>query len=413
MKKVCILGNFSGRNAGDAAILCGLLEDVSALYDDLLYLVPTINPGFVSRNFPGYNVKPVSLMPWKLSVKILGLPIVTSTLGADLILVTDAILFDRKLFNPIHNYLLTLSCVLPLARKRRIPVILYNMSLGPVRTPFGRKRLGRILDCADLIIVRDTVSEDLAKSYGGLEGKLHMGADCALNVVPSSEERLQEIIRREGIFSGSRPWVGFNINSYIDAFVRGTGEGIGREVFLRIMRGVIDTTIETMDVHAILVITQPMDLGIAGELLQGLKNRDRVKLISNREYSHNDIAKVLSRVEIFIGMRTHSLILSTAVGTPVAGIVAYPKNRGYLRSIGMGDQLIEFSDFSEENLWRLVEETWRERQRIRERLVPVIEREKAKARNSAGLLKPYIARNPKSQIPNSTQAPITKKQVPT
>ena len=84
MKKICVLGNFSGRNAGDAAILGGLLEDVSSRYPDTLFTVPTINTGFVRRAFSRYRVKPVSLMPWNLSLKILGLPVFTSTLGAGL-----------------------------------------------------------------------------------------------------------------------------------------------------------------------------------------------------------------------------------------------------------------------------------------------------------------------------------------
>ncbi|MDD5556031.1 MAG: polysaccharide pyruvyl transferase family protein [bacterium] len=391
MKKVCVLGNFSGRNAGDAAILGGLLEDVSAVSRDLRYLVPTIKPSFVSRTFARFPVEPVSLMPWRLSLKIFGLPVLAATLGADLVLVTDAILFDRGLFNPLHNYLLTLSLVLPLARRRGVPVVLYNMSLGPVRTPRGERCLRRILDCADLVITRDTESLDLARRLGVPPERLREGADCALNVVPSGAARLEEIRRREGILSGGRPAVGFNVNAYIDAFVRAEGARLDRGDFLRVMAAVIDRAVGAFGAEAVLVITQPMDLGIAAELLGRLRERGRVRLVSNRDWSHADLAAVLSRLEIFTGMRTHSLILATAVGTPVAGIAAYPKNRGYLRSIGMGGQLIELADFTEENLWRLVERTWRERAALRERLVPAVEREKAKARRSAALLRPYLA----------------------
>ena len=66
MKKICVLGNFSGRNAGDAAILGGLLEDVSSRHPDTLFAVPTINPGFVRRAYARYRVKPVGLLPWKI-----------------------------------------------------------------------------------------------------------------------------------------------------------------------------------------------------------------------------------------------------------------------------------------------------------------------------------------------------------
>ena len=47
MKTIAVLGSNSGRNAGDAAILGNLLRDISALYPDVLFKVPTTHPGFV------------------------------------------------------------------------------------------------------------------------------------------------------------------------------------------------------------------------------------------------------------------------------------------------------------------------------------------------------------------------------
>jgi polysaccharide pyruvyl transferase WcaK-like protein len=392
MKKICVLGNFSGRNMGDAAILGGLLEDVSALYPETLFIVPTIKPSFVKRAYSRYNVRPVSLMPWNLSLKILGVPVFTSTLRSDIILVTDAILFDRRLYDPTHNYLLTLSYALPLAHRRGIPIILYNMSLGPVKTRRGTDCLRRVLSCCDLIITRDAESQDLARRLGVEEERLRLGADCALNVVPSGNERLSQIMRRECFWTDEKPIVGFNINSYLDTDVRAGGKGIDRDYVLRVMSAVIDRTISTYDVNVLLIITQPMDIAISMQLMSRVTHSERIKSISNREYSHGDFAKVLSRCAIVTAMRTHCLILASAMGTPVAGIVSYPKNRGYLRSIDMGDQLLEFDAFTEENLWRLVERTWRDREELRRRLRPAIEREKAKARKSADLLRPYITR---------------------
>jgi len=265
------------------------------------------------------------------------------------------------------------------------------MSLGPVRTKRGTECLARILRCADLVIVRDGESAGLLTRLGEYGDKLRFGADCALNVVPSAGARLEEILRRVPALAGERPLIGFNINSYLDAFVRPGREGIARREFVSIVAAVIDRAVEEFGADALMVITQVMDLGIASELVARVRHRERLTLVSNEQFSHADIAAVLSKLAIFVGMRTHSLILSTAVGTPVAGIVAYPKNRGYLRSIGMGDQLIEFDDFSEENLWRLVERTWRERGALRERLLPAIAREKERARGSAELLRPYLA----------------------
>ncbi len=58
VKKICVLGNFSGRNAGDAAIL-GSPRGCPSRHPDTLFAVPTINPGFVRRAHARYRVKPV------------------------------------------------------------------------------------------------------------------------------------------------------------------------------------------------------------------------------------------------------------------------------------------------------------------------------------------------------------------
>jgi len=392
VKKICVLGNFSGRNAGDAAILGGLLEDVSSRHPDTLFAVPTINPGFVRRAYARYRVKPVGLLPWNLSVKILGVPVFAATLSADLVLVTDAILFDRRLYDPTHNYLFTLSLALPLARRRGVPLVLYNMSLGPVKTPAGERLLARILRAADLVVTRDADSHDLARRLGPFEDKLRLGADCALNVVPSDDARLAELARRTGILSGGRPAIGFNINRYLDTDVTPPGrKGIDRGAFVRAAAAVVDRAIDSFGVDVLLVVTQPMDLEITEELRRSLARPERAAIISNRDLSHNDIAKILSRLEMLIALRTHCLILATAMGTPVGCVVSYPKNRGYMRSIDMGDQILEFDGFSERRLWELTERTWVRRDELRARLVPAIAREKARARESAELLAPFLA----------------------
>ena len=158
VKKICVIGNYSGRNAGDAALLGGLLEDITSRYDNVIFKIPTISPDFVREQYADYPVEPVSLMPWNFSLKIFGLPIFKTVLSSDLVLITDAILFDLRLFNPLFNYLSTMSLVLPMAKKRGIPVVLYNVSLGPVSRNAGKVCMRRVLNSSENIIVRDEES---------------------------------------------------------------------------------------------------------------------------------------------------------------------------------------------------------------------------------------------------------------
>src|SRR5687768_11962355 len=86
--RITVLGNFSGRNAGDAAILGALINDVSRLYPHAEFIVPTTSPSFVRKNYPDRSVKPISLLPWTLNLKIFGLSALRAVLGCDLLLVT-------------------------------------------------------------------------------------------------------------------------------------------------------------------------------------------------------------------------------------------------------------------------------------------------------------------------------------
>ncbi len=390
MKRVCVIGNFSGRNAGDAAILGGVLNDIDARYSDIQYDVPTINKAFVKRSYSEHNVTPVGMMPWNLSLKIAGIPIFRSALRSDLILVTDAILFDLKLFNPLFNYLSTMAFVLPLAARRGIPVVLYNVSLGPVTTRSGAWCMQRVVDAAKDIIVRDPPSKDVLQQIGRSERNAVTGADCALNVVPSDSERVKQIASERG-FDSCKPYVTFNVNSYLDVFVRGERQAIDRAEYCKLMGRVIDQTRSDLRAATVMVCTQPMDLGIVEEVLSHVADRDKVPLVTNRDYSYQDVAGVLAGAQLHVGMRTHSLILATASATPVIGIIATPKNRGYMMSIKQDAQMMEFPQLTHESMMDLIRSTWERRETLSVELADIVAVEKAKAAHSADLLKPYLS----------------------
>ena len=62
-----------------------------------------------------------------------------------------------------------------------------------------------------------------------------------------------------------------------------------------------------------------------------------------------------------------------------------------MKSIEQDKRMIEFGqDFTEENLFGLIHQTFQERDSIRAELLPVIEREKEKASKSASYLVEYF-----------------------
>ncbi len=383
--RFCVIGNFSGRNAGDAAALGGGREDLSARVTRAGFDVATNKTANVRRSYPGYRVNPVGLLPWNLSVKIFGLPLWRCLRRADMVLVTDAILFDLRLFNPLFNYLSTMALALPWARRRGIPVVLYNVSLGPVTTRAGRWCLERVLNAATSIILRDEESFELLDRLGRSRRGAVRGADCALNVRPAPPQTAEAMLREGGV-PADGPLVTFNVNSYLNVFVRGSGAPLNAEAFASIVAGAADDLVESRGVRIAFVVTQPMDLDLTHAVLARVKHRDRVGMVSNVRHGYRDLAAVFAQAELHLGMRTHSLILASAVGTPVVGIMATPKNRGYMRSIEQHEWMIEFDQFDRARLVERLQAAWDRRKDLRAALEPIVAREQTLARQAAQLL---------------------------
>jgi polysaccharide pyruvyl transferase WcaK-like protein len=385
MKKVTLIGSFSGRNAGDIAILANILDDFSEVRSDIEWQIPTLKPSFVTSHYGHHNVKPMGMMPWHLSLKALGLATYRSMTNTDMVLITDNALFDRKLYNPLVNTMFSVALMAPLCKKRNIPIVFYNASVGPIDTDKGRKLLQQILDASKLVTLRDKKTQEIFEDLKLKSPEIHLLADSAINTRPSSSARLDEIIRKEKLFpSGTAGTISFNVNSYIDNWSN-TGK-LTREEFCKIIASSIDAVIEKLGVDVLLTVTQVMDVKITNECLQHVRNKDKVRMITNEEYTCNDIVGILEKVDTHIGLRTHSLIFCAAINTPMISINSYPKNAGFMRSIQQDDWMIEFDQLNVEHITDTICRSWENRDKRREELRPITAAEKDKAKQAVVLV---------------------------
>lgn len=391
MKKVTLIGSFSGRNAGDAAILGNLLDDFAEVRSDIEFLVPTIKPGYVKKQFGHHNVRAMGMMPWHGSLKALGLANYVGMTQTDMVLITDNALFDRKLYNPLINTLWSVALFAPMSKKKNIPIVFYNASVGPIDTEVGKEALQKVLDATELVTLRDQKTAELFEELQLRSPEVHLKADCAINTAPTSGARLDEIIRKENLFTNPKGTISFNVNAYIDNWSN-TGK-LTREDFCKIIAASIDAVIEELGVEVLLVVTQVMDLKITNECLQYVKNRADVRLLTNEVYDYHDIVGVLDKVDSHVGLRTHSLIFCASVNTPMVSINSYPKNAGFMRSIGQDDWMIEFDGLSKEGIAGMMIRSWQEREQRKASMTPITDREKTKAKESVQLVNKLLDKN--------------------
>jgi len=379
---ITILGSFSGRNAGDAAILASTISNIKDLAPETRFEVPTLNPGFISQNYPSSYVRPVSILPWNLSLKLLGLPTLMSIRRTDLSLITDAILYDVGLYNLAFNNLFGLASIVAYAKRLSKPIFGLNCGVGPVSTKMGKRLLKYICDNNEFIIVRDEYSRCLLKNVGVSKPSIIVGADSAFNNKPTEAPRINEILSENEI-DKSRGLIGFNITKYIDTWIAKGEERIDKQFFQKTIAKVVDRLVEDLGVDVVFVVTQPMDAGTVEETFKKIKNQEHVKILGRSgNYTNHELMGVLGKMDLFIGMRYHSLILSSAMNVPIVGIAYTPKVKSLLEQIAQSERVIDFQDFDVEKLCLLAKSAWDQREEIRKEIEPKIKELKTKAHQS-------------------------------
>ena len=385
LKSVTLLGSSSGRNAGDAALMSGIMDPVDeACGERLLYEIPTINKAFVSRTYRN-RTRPVGMMPWNLSVKMLGLPTYQSILRTDYTLIFDAILFDRSLYNPLFNFLSTLAVLLPRARRKGKRMACFNVGAGPVDTEAGRRMLREVAELMDFITVRDEESISIFRDVGVRNPNIVLAADAAVNVQPVESNRALEIIKMSGL-DPARPILAVNVNRYLDTWARPRREPIGKEQFLDTFSKSLNFVAGETGAQVLLVATQHHDVSITRELLGCLDSSVAGAWIGNIDYNHYELKGVMGACSLLFAMRLHASILGASAGTPVLGLAYQPKVEFFYNSLGLRDQCIGFDRFTPDDLSRHLLAGWRDREQIREVLRSRIPELQSDARIAADVL---------------------------
>ncbi|MDP3479974.1 MAG: polysaccharide pyruvyl transferase family protein [Desulfoprunum sp.] len=377
INSVCLLGSAGGRNAGDAALISGIMGAIDLrLQRKLLYRIPTPFPQFVKKTYLDNQVEAINIMPWTGSLKLFGLPTLKAIKQSDLSLVFDAVLFDRSLYNPMFNFLSSLSFLLPAAKKAGRKVGLFNCGIGPITTKMGEKMLKRVCDSCDFITIREAGSAEILKRIGVSEDRYIVTADAALNAPAVGEEELARIFREIGL-DPRQDILAINVNKYLDTWTNHGKAKLDVKAFLDILAGAIDQLNLSVQPPILLVSTYHGDIPITMELQKRLRVPQKVVVVDNKRYDHYQIKGILSKVSLLFAMRLHALILASSTGTPIAGLVYKPKVKHYFEQLGIVEACTTFADFNSEHLSQFLLENWNNRHATREilaREIPLLQK---------------------------------------
>jgi len=395
--RITHLGNNSGRNLGDMAIMSSIMESLSKRMPNAEFYVPTIKPEWVRKHYgERYNVRAVNVMPWTLSLRLLGLPTLSCLAKSDVALICDGIIFGKKLFNPAFNYLITLVFLVPLARLLGCKMVCYSTGIGPFQNTISRLFAKWTINGCDLVMMRERDSEQLTKDIGVTQ-PVELTGDAAF-INPVSDDKVAVSIMRELGLEPEKPTMAINATAYLDTWLNPNERLSDPKGLLKtIAEGVKRAQEQVGDTfQPLIVCTHPMDEATCRELAALCDG----KVLTNSKYLSHDIQAVIRRCGILVGMRFHSIVLASSVETPVVGLIYAPKVRGYLKLLKCEEYSLELASLTPEYLGRKLAEAWNARKELQERQRPIIGDLKEGAEHAADLLCSRYFGSPRERASN-------------
>lgn len=308
MAEILVFGYYGFHNAGDEAILAGMLQALRELAPDLSI---TVVSGTAAETRAMHGVKAVSRGAVRQIWQAIG--------RADLVICGGGSLLQDVTSSRSLTYYLGLVA---LAKARSKPVLFYAQGIGPISGVVGRSLIPLIVNTVDAITVRDRESAETLRRLGVRRPPVTVTADPALGLGPTDPGRGAELLAAAGV-DLSRPVIGVSVRPWkqwerqlepvlaraLDALIQETGAQVA---FLPMQQ-------QSTDTEAANVVTRLMK---------------EPAVVLEGPYSHEQLQTLIARCDLLIGMRYHALVFAAMNGVPLVGLSYDPKNDAFLRMIG-------------------------------------------------------------------------------
>jgi polysaccharide pyruvyl transferase CsaB len=340
--RVAISGSYGGMNLGDEAILEVILKELRAAVD--------VDVVVFSRNAEDteqrHKVRAVPIREMhkddvfeelrKLDLFILG---------------GGGILFDGLVEDVLRD--------VNWARELGIPVMVYAISVGPLKTPESKQLVVTALNKVDKITVRENEAKRILHDLG-IDQEIEVTADPGLLLKPQSFTK--EMLKMEGINPDS-PLVGFSLREPGPA-----APDLNIEQYHAILANAADFMVERFDAQILFV---PMEVGDNKDpqhshaVISKMVNAQRASVLKG-EYTSAAVLGLMKHMSFAVGMRLHFLIFAGIQKIPFVPLPYASKVAGLLSDLEM--PMPPITALNVGKLCAFLDRSWDLRERIRKNL---------------------------------------------
>lgn len=305
--RIGISGSYGGLNLGDEAIL-------KAMIQQLTRSLPVEITVF-SRNVEDTRRRHPQASRVVLARELIRNDILPEIEPLDLfILGGGGILFDAEAGIYMRE--------VELALERNVPVMVYAIGAGPLKTREARELVRKNLTAADVVTVREPGARKLLEEIG-IKREIEVTADPALLLEP--EPLASNALGREGLAT-KRRLVGMSVREPGAA-----APDIEQDNYHALLANAADFIVERFDADIVFVPMEPtrLDVRHSHAVIAQMLRPQRATVLKG-EYTSGQLLSLVGRLNFAVGMRLHFLIFAALQGVPFVALPYAPKVEGFL-----------------------------------------------------------------------------------
>jgi polysaccharide pyruvyl transferase CsaB len=347
--RVGITGSYGGMNLGDEAILKSIITQLRAELP-VEITVFSRNAEDTRRRHQVEHAVPVrDLTREEARAQVQQLDMLVFGGGG--------ILYDREAEIYLREVLL--------AHELGVPVMVYAVSVGPLRQRATRQVVSEALAKVELVTVRDRQARRLLEDIG-LQREAIVTADPALLLEP--EPLPEDALQREGL-DRSRRLVGLSVREPGPAAPE---MDVGH--YHSLLANAADFIIQRWEADIVFVPMErsQMDMQHSHAVVSRMRYPQRASVLKG-EYSAGQVLSLLGHLQFAVGMRLHFLIFAALQGVPFVALPYANKVAGLLQDLEM--EMPPLDNVNVGGLIATIDQSWdlrsQLRGRIREKLAPL------------------------------------------
>lgn len=355
--RVAISGSYGGMNLGDEAILEVILRELRASCDAEV----TVFSHNAKDTEQRHKVRAVPIRELhkdevleelrKLNLFILG---------------GGGILYDEVIAGFLRDVIW--------AKELDVPVMIYAISVGPIKNAESKQLVKEVLNKVDKITVREGEAKRILNDLG-VDREIEITADPALLMKPLNFTK--EMLKKEG-FNPDTPLVGFSVREPGPA-----APDLNIEQYHGMLANAADYMVERFDAQVLFV---PMEGGENKDpqhshaVISKMANAKRANVLKG-EYNSGEVLGLMKYMSFAVGMRLHFLIFAGIQKVPFVPLPYASKVSGYLTDLEM--PMPPITALNVGKLCAYLDRSWDLRHQLKKRLeekVPPLQ-ERAKRTN--------------------------------